>query len=71
MIIGLAAALAFLVYYRQARQVEARRRQQEEQGQGAAVAADGNQQQQQQDRGLFPDPNNPEFANWIAGGVGH
>ncbi|THZ81345.1 HCP-like protein [Aureobasidium pullulans] len=61
-IVGLAATLAFLVYYRQQRQQEARRR--EEQQQGVVP-------QQQQDQGFFPPPGNPEFANWVAGGVGH
>jgi len=67
MIVGLAAVLAFLVYYRQQRQQEARRRaEQQGQQQGAAAAAP-----QQQDQGFFPPPGEPEFANWVAGGVGH
>ncbi|KAI5242113.1 HCP-like protein [Aureobasidium subglaciale] len=70
MIVGLAAMLAFLVYYRQQRQQEARRRAEQ---QGAEPAGDANAipPQQQQDQGFFPPPGNPEFANWVAGGVGH
>lgn len=77
-ILALSGALAFLLYYRtqrQRRQEEERRRQQEQQAQlnqGIPIL----QQQQaqaepQQDRGLFPNPNDPEFMNWVAGGVGH
>jgi SEL1 protein len=73
MIAGLAATLAFLVYYRQQRQAEARRREGERQGQGqvggegvAAAAAVPEPEQ-----GFFPPPGHPEFANWVAGGVGH
>ncbi|KAF2197325.1 HCP-like protein [Delitschia confertaspora ATCC 74209] len=74
--LGLTAGLAFLVWYR-----NRQRRQQEEarhqggvqiQGQGQGQGnGDGQQQQQQQDRGMFPAPNDPEFMNWAAGGVGH
>jgi SEL1 protein len=66
MIVGLAAMLAFLVYYRQQRQQEARRRA-EQQGQQPGAAPPP----QQQDQGFFPPPGEPEFANWVAGGVGH
>jgi SEL1 protein len=74
-ILALSGALAFLLYYRaqrQRRQEEERRRQelqQQQLGQGIPPAVP--QQQQQQDRGLFPNPNDPEFLNWVAGGVGH
>jgi SEL1 protein len=76
-ILALSGALAFLLYYRtqrQRRQEEERRRQEEQQrqlgvqGQGQRP---GQQQQQQPDRGVFPNPNDPEFLNWVAGGVGH
>lgn len=80
-ILGLAAALVFLVMYRQQRQQAARRReeetrrQQQQQGGAHPGANARNQQpqqpQQQQDRGLFPQPGDPEFAQWAAGGVGH
>jgi SEL1 protein len=78
-IIGLAAALVFLVMYRQQRQQAARRRdeegrrqqQQQQQppvgGQGAAAV----NQQQGVDRGLFPQPGDPDAWQWAAGGVGH
>ncbi|KAG9683334.1 HCP-like protein, partial [Aureobasidium melanogenum] len=68
MIVGLAALLAFLVYYRQQRQQEARRRAeaQGQQGENGNAAPP-----QQQDQGFFPPPGEPEFANWVAGGVGH
>ena len=66
-IIGLAAALVFLIVYRQQRQ-EAHRR-------GAGAGADAQRQavggQAQQDRGVFPQPGDPNFNDWMAGGVGH
>ncbi|KAI5245551.1 HCP-like protein [Aureobasidium subglaciale] len=70
MIVGLAAMLAFLVYYRQQRQQDARRRAEQ---QGAQPVGDANAvpPQEQQDQGFFPPPGNPEFANWVVGGVGH
>jgi SEL1 protein len=75
MIGGLLAALGWLIWHRQQlqRAVEARR-------QGAQAAPQGVDQQQQQqppvneqqaDRGLFPQPGQPEFNDWVAGGVGH
>ena len=69
-IIGLAAALVFLIYYRQQhqlahRQNEAARAQPEEQ------AVEGQQQEAAGERGLFPQPGDPDFAPWVAGGVGH
>lgn len=84
-ILGLAAALVFLVLYRQQRQQAARRReeetrrqqqqQQQQQGGAQAGAAVGNpqppQQQQQQERGFFPQPGDPDFGQWVVGGVGH
>lgn len=83
-ILSLAAALAFLVYYRtqrQRRQEEARRNQQQQQQPNQGVNAVAGQQQgqrpiqpqaqQQEDRGMFPNPGDPEFLNWAAGGVGH
>jgi SEL1 protein len=67
MIVGLAGILAFLVYYRQQRQREARRRAEQGQQQGGAVPPPPPPQEQ----GFFPPPGEPEFANWVAGGVGH
>jgi SEL1 protein len=78
MIGGLLAALGWLIWHRQQlqRAVEARR-----QGAQAAQQGDDQQQQQQQqeppvdeqqaDRGMFPQPGQPEFNDWVAGGVGH
>jgi len=69
-IIVLAAALVFLIYYRQQHQLahrldeEAARAQQEQQ---AAPGA----QPQQENRGLFPQPGDPDFQQWLAGGIGH
>jgi SEL1 protein len=72
-ILALTGALALLLYVRAQRQrraEEERRRVEEQQrafnGQGGQVAP-----QQQQDRGVFPNPGEPEFMNWVAGGVGH
>jgi SEL1 protein len=95
-IVGLAAALAFLIYYRQQRQLRHQREAGEvpagtqprpplpPQGQAtnlqqepAQAAPDGGgvQQQQpqpqQQDRGFFPQPGDPEYGQWVAGGIMH
>ncbi|KAA8575524.1 hypothetical protein MFRU_002g00310 [Monilinia fructicola] len=67
-IIGLAAALVFLIVYRQQRQ-EAHRR-----GEGAAANAQQNAQPangEAPNRGLFPQPGDANFNDWVAGGVGH
>lgn len=71
--LGLTGALAFLLYYRGQRQrrAEEERRRQELQQQPAQPQAQVPPQNQQQDRGMFPHPNDPEFMNWAAGGVGH
>jgi SEL1 protein len=75
-ILALSGALAFLLYYRtqrQRRQEEERRRQEEQQRQLGIQPGQAQvpQQGQQPDRGVFPNPNDPEFLNWVAGGVGH
>lgn len=93
-IIGLAATLAFLVYYRQQRQLQQRRVAEggriAQNGAGAAAAAPGQipqpgpqptgAPQQQQvaeqdqgvvDRGFFPNPGDPDYHAWAAGGIGH
>lgn len=72
-ILALSGALAFMLYYRaqrQRRQEEQRRQQEQAQqlNQGVPVAQ---QPPPQEDRGMFPNPNDPEFLNWVAGGVGH
>jgi SEL1 protein len=72
-IIGLAATLAFLVYYRQQRQMNGRaegQNQGAQQGQGAG-GAQPPAQQAGGDRGFFPNPGDPDFNQWVAGGVGH
>jgi SEL1 protein len=80
-ILALAGALAFLIYYRQQRQrrQEEERRRQEQQHQLNQVQAPvapqyqqpQAQPQPQQDRGMFPHPNDPEFMDWAAGAIGH
>jgi SEL1 protein len=79
-IIGLAATLAFLVYLRQQRMQQGRRAQPQ-----AAPAAPGQpavnaqqqaevQRQEQQDAaagGFFPAPGDPDWNQWVAGGIGH
>ncbi|KAF7117081.1 hypothetical protein CNMCM5793_005765 [Aspergillus hiratsukae] len=61
-IVTLAATLLILVYLRQQRN-----RQRPNENPGANPAAVNNQN----DRGFFPQPGDPEFAQWVAGGVGH
>lgn len=73
-IMGLALSLAFFVYYRQQREraEQARRLREEQQhdggvgGAGAAPAAAA-----QNNGGFFPPPGDPNFNQWVAGGVGH
>lgn len=71
-ILGLAGTLALLVWYRQQRQMNLRRAREQ---QGNPAAADNGAAavppQQQDDRGLFPPPDDPNFNNWIVGGIGH
>jgi SEL1 protein len=61
-IVALAATLLILVYVRQHRN---RQRENANAGAGPVAQAGGN------DRGLFPRPGEPEFGQWVAGGVGH
>jgi SEL1 protein len=68
-IMGLAAALVFLIYYRQQHQL-AQRQNQEAAGVPGQPAAE-QQPAQPRDGGLFPQPGDPEFGQWVAGGVGH
>ncbi|KAL8688114.1 MAG: hypothetical protein Q9218_005894 [Villophora microphyllina] len=86
-ILSLAGALAFLVYYRQQRQNNHRREveRQQQQQQGAVSAPQPQPQPQQQqpaaqdpplpgqqpDGGFFPPPGDPNYGQWVAGGVGH
>lgn len=67
-VLGLAGALVFLIYYRNQRQMVHRRNEE--------VAAAGHQEVPQgpppaEDRGLFPQPGDPNFNDWVAGGIGH
>ena len=72
-IVGIAAAIAFLVYYRQQRQmghrreVERQQQQQQGEGNGGGQRVEG----QQADGGFFPQADDPNFAQWVAGGIGH
>ena len=66
-IVGLAAALAFLVYYRQQRQ----RRVAEQGGQQVQVQGQVMLPGQQADGGFFPPQGDPAFGDWVAGGVGN
>jgi len=78
-ILGLAATLAFLVWYRQQRQMRERREREAQQqavggggvAAGAGAGAGGQLPQAEPDRGLFPPPGDPDVLNWAAGGVGH
>ena len=75
-ILGLAATLAFLVIYRQQRQIRNRReqerqQQQQQQGQNGNDAAQEQEQNADDGRGLFPRPGDPDLNQWMAGGVGH
>ena len=72
-ILGLAAALVLLIYYRQQHQLAHRRGEEAARGQQGDQAAQDRQQQQppHEDRGLLPQPGDPEFGQWVAGGVGH
>jgi SEL1 protein len=76
-IIALAGALALLVYARQARQraVEEEQRRVREAGQQAQAQNQGppapQPGQAPGDRGLFPNPGDVDWNNWVAGGIGH
>jgi SEL1 protein len=75
-IVGLAAGLVFLLYYRQQRRLVHARAAQGQQANGANAAELPDQRGQaapleRQDRGFFPNPGEPEFQQWIAGGIAH
>lgn len=76
-IIGLAGALAWLVYYRQQRQQNHRRTADEQHRRGeynqANAPADAVDPPpgQQADGGFFPPPEDPNHNAWRAGGIGH
>ena len=65
-ILGLAAALIWLIYYRQQRQL-AHRREEAERAQQDRLPLP----QPAENRGLFPQVGNPDFQQWVVGGVGH
>ena len=73
-ILGIAGALAFLVYYRQLR-LQNHRRAMEQQHAGGPVAggvpAAPIVPGQQPDGGFFPPPGDPNRGQWVAGGIGH
>lgn len=70
LVLGLAGALVFLIYYRNHRRQEHRRVQDAAAGhQGDQVAQQG--QQPEEDRGVFPPPGDPAFNDWAVGGIGH
>ncbi|KAF2207321.1 hypothetical protein CERZMDRAFT_62945 [Cercospora zeae-maydis SCOH1-5] len=78
---GLLAALAGLFWYRQqrAREIERRRREVvaaqpgevQQPLQQEVQQDDQDQQQEAEDGGLFPPPGDPNWNNWVAGGIGH
>lgn len=72
-IMGLALSLAFFVYYRQQREraEQARRQREQQQPQGGNVAAGPPAGPAQNNNGLFPPVGDPNFNQWVAGGVGH
>lgn len=73
-IVTLAATLLVLVYLRQQRNRQ-HNENQDNAAAPAAAAAGGNpagaQAPANGDRGFFPRPGEPEFAQWVAGGIGH
>lgn len=83
-IIGLAATLAFLVYLRQQRMQQGGQRQAQEQAMPVAQAQPGpaqpvvnaaqqaevRRQEQEDQRGFFPAPGDPDWNQWVMGGVG-
>lgn len=69
LIVGLAATLFVLVYIRQQQQ---RNRQNQNAANGQADGnGNANVNANANDRGFFPRPDDPEFGQWVAGGVGH
>ena len=75
---GLLAALAWLIYYRQQQQRVAEERRRDGLEIQPAANLQNQQQQPQQpaghpagDGGFFPQPGDPNWNAWVAGGVGH
>lgn len=71
LIVGLAATLLVLVYFRQQQQRNRQNANAANQGGDANGNANANANANNNDRGFFPQPGDPEFAQWVAGGVGH
>jgi len=69
LILILAGALILLLWYRQQHQLAHRRNEEAAGGQQNGQQPHG--QQPQQDQGLFPGPGDPDFNQWVAGGIGH
>ncbi|CAJ2500207.1 Uu.00g030600.m01.CDS01 [Anthostomella pinea] len=68
-IFGLLGAIIWLMYYRAQRQEAHRRAQENAALQGGLPA--GGAAAAQPPVGQFPQPDDPNFAQWLAGGVGH
>jgi SEL1 protein len=66
LIVGLAATLLVLVYVRQQQQQRNRQNGNANANANANANVPGNG-----DRGFFPQPGDPDFGQWVAGGVGH
>jgi SEL1 protein len=69
LILGLVLALLGLIYWRQ--QHQAAHQRDADAARAQEGAAPEGQQPLQEDRGLFPQPGDPEFGQWVVGGVGH
>ena len=73
-IVGLAAGLVFLLYYRQLVHARAVQNQQANGANAAGLPDQPGQEAAPPDRGergFFPNPGEPEFQQWIAGGIAH
>ncbi|KZF22066.1 ubiquitin-protein ligase Sel1/Ubx2 [Xylona heveae TC161] len=73
-IIGLAATLAFLMFYRQQRQLNHQRAAEQQRNAGGNAAGEAGRPAvpgQQPDGGFFPPPGDPDFNRWVAGAVAH
>lgn len=76
LIVGLAMTLLVLVYIRQQQQRNRQNANAANQGGNTnantnAANANANADGNNNDRGFFPQPGDPEFGQWVAGGVGH
>lgn len=65
-IVGLAISLIVLMFWRQQHQAAHNRN-----ANAGAVQNGDAPEQQPQNEGLFPQPGDPAFGDWVAGGVGH